>query len=150
MVYTKVFPNQKARRHGLFHPYFENVVNEIMNTSLSELVNSDFTTSTPAANVKETNESFSIDLAVPGLTKKEINIKLEKDNLIVQSIRESKEDITYKRKEFDYDKFKRSFKLPDTIDRTKISASFKNGILSINLAKREEAIDKGPLDIKIG
>ena len=89
----------------------------------------------------ENSDNLKIEVAAPGLTKKDININVEKDILTISAEREikHKEGETYSRKEFSYDNFKRTFQLPDTIDATNIKAIFKNGILEITLAKKEEA-----------
>ncbi len=97
---------------------------------------------TPAVNIAETEHNFEIALAIPGLTRTDINIELDNDQLTVASVKkEEKEEVVkkYSRKEFSYASFKRVFNLPETIETTKIEASFENGILEITLPKKEEA-----------
>ncbi|KAA1247878.1 Hsp20/alpha crystallin family protein [Aquimarina sp. RZ0] len=97
---------------------------------------------TPAVNIKETDDSFTIDLAAPGLTKEDFVIELDTNVLLISSevskeIKEERE--TYTRKEFGYSTFKRSFTLPDTVKTVDILASYDNGVLSVKLPKKEEA-----------
>ena len=95
----------------------------------------------PAVNIKDTEEEFVIEVAAPGRTRDSFNIELNNDRLIVSSIEknEIEENIRFTRKEFDYSTFKRIFRLPETIDNSKINASYKDGVLLITLPKKEEA-----------
>jgi HSP20 family protein len=98
--------------------------------------------SVPAVNIMEDNDEYSIEIAAPGLSKKDFNIDLENKVLTISSERENKfEDSEGKtcRREFSYSSFRRSFSLPDSIDTEKIKASHKDGILYVSLPKREEA-----------
>ena len=97
---------------------------------------------TPAVNIKETEDDFTIALAAPGLTKEDFGIELDADVLTISSEikKESKEEKEgYTRREFNYSTFKRSFTLPDTVNSADIIASYDNGILSLRLPKKEEA-----------
>ncbi len=96
----------------------------------------------PSANIRETENSFVLDLAVPGLNKEDFKINLDSNVLTVSSdVREENEEANekYTRREFYYNSFCRSFTLPKTIDLDNIKADYKEGILSVNLPKREEA-----------
>ena len=101
-------------------------------------------TSIPAVNIQETDDHFKVEVAAPGKTKEDFNIELDNDVLTISS-EEKKESETsekngrYTRKEFSYSTFKRAFGLPDSVNSEKISASYKDGVLAIELPKREEA-----------
>ncbi|MBW1764954.1 MAG: Hsp20/alpha crystallin family protein [Deltaproteobacteria bacterium] len=98
--------------------------------------------SVPAVNIMEDDDGYSIEVAAPGLGKKDFNINLENDVLTISSERENEveeNESTTRRREFSYNSFKRSFTLPDSIDTEKIKASHKDGILYVALPKREEA-----------
>ena len=96
----------------------------------------------PAMNVKETKDTFEIELAVPGFTKKEIEVTLEEDYLELRAEKSKevvKEDEDYTRKEFSFNYFNRRMLLPLSINREKeVIAAYKNGILTLKLAKMED------------
>ena len=98
--------------------------------------------SLPAVNVLENDNDYVVEVAAPGLEKKDFRINLENDCLTISSEKENKSEErndNYSRKEFSCNSFSRSFNLPDTVDIDKISASHKNGILYISIPKKEEA-----------
>lgn len=99
--------------------------------------------SLPAVNIRETNDAFALELAAPGMKKEDFKIDLDQRVLTVSAERkeEKKEekDGKYTRREFSYHSFRRSFTLPLSADPEKISASYKDGVLHIEVAKKEEA-----------
>ncbi|MFO7575852.1 MAG: Hsp20/alpha crystallin family protein [Bacteroidales bacterium] len=95
----------------------------------------------PAVNIKEDEKKYSLELAVPGIDKKDIKIEVNEDILTVsmeQKQENEEEGSGYKRREFSYSSFCRSFYLPDDTNREKIDASYKDGILTVDLHKTEE------------
>jgi HSP20 family protein len=100
----------------------------------------------PAMNVKENKKDFELELAVPGFSKDEIEISIEDDILHIcgeKTTEDMKEEENYARKEFSYNKFDRKLQLPTTVNMTKkVKATFKDGILHLNLVKKE--VDKIP------
>jgi HSP20 family protein len=109
--------------------------------------------SMPAVNVVENNDNFRIDVAAPGLDKKDFKIDLDNNVLTISSEKEeqheSQEEGKFMRREFSYSRFNRSFSLPNSVDAEKIKANHKDGILSIVIPKREEAKQKPPKQIAI-
>jgi len=108
--------------------------------------------SLPAVNIIEEKDKYILELAVPGINKEDIDIKLEDKELIISSNTEKKdEDIeeNFVKVEYNYDSFKRVFTIPDTVDTKSIDAKYKNGVLSLTLKKKDEAIKKGPISIKV-
>lgn len=106
----------------------------------------------PAVNIYENNDEFRLDLAAPGLKKENFKINLDNNFLTISSeVQSSNEDknTTCNRREFSYGSFQRTFTLPDTVDTEKISASYEDGVLSIHLAKKDEAKPKPVREIKI-
>ena len=106
----------------------------------------------PAVNVLENKEGFKIEVAVPGLEKSDFKLKLEKNQLTISAQKEQKEEETnekYSRREFKYSSFQRTFTLPNSVDGEKITASYADGILKVELPKREEAIEKPLREIEI-
>lgn len=108
----------------------------------------------PSVNIMDTENSFEIEVAAPGMTKKDFKIELNNNILTISSENEdSKEDRdeNYTRKEFSYQSFLRSFRLPENkVDGNKINAKYKNGILFVSLPKKEEAKLKPVRMIEIG
>ncbi len=99
------------------------------------------TTNTPAVNIKETADDFTLEVAAPGKVKEDFILALDHDVLTI-STEEKEEKVEtkdkYTRKEFSFSSFKRSFKLPQTINKEEINATYTNGILYVALPKREE------------
>ncbi len=126
---------------------------------LSNLFDDDFfpvlsnrTSSMPAINIKEDDKSFTIELAIPGMDKKDLKIDISDDMLTISS--ENKNEVEeekdgYKRKEFSFSSFCRSFFIPENVNRDKIGASYKDGILTVELPKQEEDKNKITKQIKI-
>ena len=107
---------------------------------------------TPAVNITEKNNAFFIELVAPGKDKNDFDVALENDTLTISTTSEkesSEENALFMRKEFDYASFQRSFRIPETIDIKNIKANYKNGLLSIELPKRKEAIVEPKKQIKI-
>ena len=97
----------------------------------------------PAMNVKEHDKDFEIEFAAPGFSKKDFEVTIV-DNILHVSgekkseVEEKEED--YTRKEFSYNSFKRSLSLPKSVNADQdIKAIYKDGILKLNLKKKEEA-----------
>ena len=97
--------------------------------------------SVPPHNIMETDNDFQIEFSVPGSNKKDFEIEVENDNI---KIIKKKEDLdtanNYSRQEFNYSFFEKSFYLPESIDQSKISSKYDNGILRISLPKKSEVI----------
>jgi HSP20 family protein len=95
--------------------------------------------SSPAVNIFETEQSFKIEIAAPGLEKEDFKIDLKNEYLMVYSEKKDKKEEKEKgkvvRSEFRYSSFQRSFALPNGIDVNAINAMHKNGILTIELPK---------------
>ena len=132
---------------------FTNLLDDVFNRSISDLVGSDFAVTTPSVNVSEDNENVVLEVAAPGLDKKDFNITVEKDQLIISATKEAqaedKEEGKWTRKEFNYQSFKRSFHLSDKIETDKIEAEYNNGILKLVLPKKAEAKPNAPATIDI-
>jgi len=99
----------------------------------------------PAVDVKETDNSFVLTTDIPGLTKKDIKVNVANGKLSISGERTyetDQENDNYHYRERRFGTFDRSFKLPDTVDEEKISASFKNGILNVALPKNANILPK--------
>jgi len=135
LVKVQPFPTTKFLTNGFFDEFF--------NRNIGEFMGSDIQTSNPAVNVTETPEAFQVELAAPGYNKQDITLNIEDSHLRVSAKREAKSEESEKgrflRREFRYESFSRSFKLPNTVNQDSISAVYENGILNIVLPKKEDA-----------
>ncbi len=133
---------------SLFDRFFENDWFDWANRNFS-----DTNTTLPSVNIKESAEDFEVEVAAPGLGKKDFNIELSHDLLTISSEKkvdkETKKGQQFSRREFSYQSFSRSFTLPNTADSEKIEAKYENGILRIVIPKKEEAKPKPPRQISI-
>ncbi|TRZ42778.1 Hsp20/alpha crystallin family protein [Robertkochia solimangrovi] len=109
----------------------------------------------PAVNIKERDGGFELELAAPGLKKENFNIEVDKNLLTISSEvkkenEANSEDGKYSRKEFSFSSFSRSFTLPETVNSDKINASYEDGVLKLDIPKKEEALPKPKRMIEIG
>ena len=121
---------------------FPSLMNEFFNDDLRmNLFNRRH--SVPSVNSVENNDSFEIDLAVPGMKKDDFTIELN-DKILVISSDNSNYDQNERTRlnEFNYSSFQRSFRVPESVELDKIKANYKNGILKIKLPKRKDSITK--------
>jgi HSP20 family protein len=108
--------------------------------------------SMPAVNIREDEKRFFLDLAVPGIDRKDLKIEINENVLLISS--ETKNDSEenkngFKRKEFSYSSFSRSFQVPENVSQEKIEATYKDGILNVILPKVEEEKNKISRQVKI-
>jgi len=99
----------------------------------------------PAVDVRETDSEYVMEVELPGLTEKDVEVKLEKSLLTISSNKEqSKEEKKngYVMRERRQSRFSRSFVLPEGIDSEKIVAEFKNGVLNLTFPKAPAAKPK--------
>jgi len=104
----------------------------------------------PPVNIVEKTDAYHIELAAPGMEKADFNIKLDGKLLTISSEKKTEkneENEKMIRKEFSYKSFKRSFTVDEKIDGTNITAKYENGILKLELPKKEEV--KNAKDITI-
>ncbi len=133
-------------------PAFSNLLENFFGRDLSDFVGRDFAATVPAVNVVETPEAYTVEVAAPGLKKEHFQINLHNNLLTIASKVERSAEETkgkYTRKEFGYTSFQRSFTLPNTIDAERIEAAYKDGILHVQLPKRDEAKERPARQITI-
>ena len=110
------------------------------------------TNNLPAVNIREDEKAFYLELAIPGINKNDVKIELKDDMLTISAEqKEEKEEKNegYSRKEFSYSSFCRSFYLPEDTDAEKINASYRDGILGIEIPKKEEEKKIKSREVKI-
>jgi HSP20 family protein len=132
-------------------PFFPSLIDDFINTDWNLKVPS-FSSTVPAVNIKELDSQFEIELAVPGMKKDDFEIEVE-DGVVSISSTQEEEQVNEKgkftRREFSYSSFRRSFTLPDSVDPTKIDATYKEGVLLVLLPKHKEAQPQPKKLIKI-
>ena len=94
---------------------------------------------TPMADIRETADGYAIDIDLPGLTEKDVEITLEGLHLTIKGERKATSETQYTRRERGFGYFERIFRLPDDVDNARIEAKAKNGVLTLTLPKSEAA-----------
>lgn len=92
--------------------------------------------------VAETNDSYIVTAAIPGVAPEDVNIEIDDDVLTISGEferRGQQEDAQYIRQELRYGSFKRSLRLPPTVDAEHAEAKFEHGMLNLVLPKKPEA-----------
>ncbi len=117
---------------------------DLANSSASDVADREFVASRPSANVIEFDDRFELLIAAPGVSKKDITIEAKDGTLLISATpQEGKENnVMYRKFEFDYSSFTRSFKLGKLVEIDAIGANMKNGVLTVTLPKREKAEEK--------
>ena len=111
-----------------------------------------FFSEVPAVNIKEDDKVFSLELAAPGMSKKDFRINVEDSNLIISCEKEEEtkeEKENYTRREYSYNNFRRTFAIPANVLADKIEAKYDNGVLKLVIPKIEET-KKPATEIRIG
>ncbi len=101
---------------------------------------------TPSVDISESRSSYVMEVELPGLTEKDVDVKIEKNRLIISSLQNEKKDTdsdAEKESEFllrerGRQSFFRTFILPKDADQGKVEATFSNGILTVNIRKKPE------------
>ena len=143
----------------LWNPFeeFENLLdryNKSGGKNLSKQYGTDlsFADWAPSVDIEEAEDKYVIKADLPGVDKKDINVKLENGVLSIrgekQTEKETGKDTKQHRTERFYGTFARSFTLPEAVKADKVDASYKDGVLLLAIPKAEEAKPKS-IDIKV-
>lgn len=136
---TLVKFNPEKRNNASLLPGFNDVIDSIFNdTFFSDRM----TTRVPAANISESEDHFHVELAAPGLKKEDFKLNLERNVLNISVEQRSEQENNqknYSKREYSYSSWVRSFTLPDSANAEQINAAYTDGVLKIDIAKREEA-----------
>lgn len=123
--------------------WFPSIFNELFDNDFPGFVPAKQFAS-PAVNVIENEKEYQIELAAPGVAKGDFNIRLEDDNELSITLERKgagkDEKKNYLRREFSYASYQRSFIIPEDVEIEKIAASMNDGVLSINLPKKEVSV----------
>ena len=123
-------------------PFFPSLVDEFVNKDWNIELPS-LSTTLPAVNIIEKEKEYKIELAVPGMRKDHFEIEMEEGILSISANRDEEktsEKGKFTRREFSYNRFRRSFTIPESVDPAKIDANYAKGVLFISLPKRKEAL----------
>ena len=130
--------------------------NNFFNRELQDWANTGFSAENatlPAVNILEDENKIQIEVAAPGMKKEDFKIDLNHNRLTVSAETEEEKNESgerYSRKEFNYRSFRRQFNIPvETINGDQVQATYKDGILSLTLPKREELKPKPARTIEI-
>ncbi|GAB4197296.1 MAG: Hsp20/alpha crystallin family protein [Thermoflexibacter sp.] len=146
-----------VRKPQVDFPAFGSLIDQFFNNEFFDWSNRNFSvtnTTLPAVNIKEDNDKFQVEVAAPGLKKEDFKVEVNHNVLSISSEKreektEGQEGGTYTRREFSYQSFVRSFSLPESVDADKIEASYNDGVLVLNIPKKEEAKPKPARVIQI-
>jgi HSP20 family protein len=128
---------------------FPSLLSDVLSTSLIDKVfdlDSDFFPTrlginVPTANITETAKEFKLELAAPGLERKDFNVEVENHMLKISAEKEEEKkekDGEYSRREYSFNSFSRSFTLPESIKEGDIDAKDENGVLKVLIPKVNE------------
>jgi len=127
-------------------PKFPNVVEKFLGRKISDEASSDQEISVvPSVNIANADKAFEVNVALPGIDKKDVKIEVQNGCLIVSSEKQyenEEKNKNWMRREYGYASFQRMFQLPEGADHDKIQAEIKNGVLSITVAKKAGYIEK--------
>jgi HSP20 family protein len=129
---------------GMFDPFFKK--------EMGDWFGKEFVDTIPGVNITETNSAYHVELAAPGLKKDDFTIKVDGDIITISSEKETetkKEDKEYSRREYNYSSFSRSFNLPEYVNQDKIMATYVDGVLKVDLPKKEVTENSATKKIKV-
>ena len=134
---TRSLSKRIERMPSLFEDFFNKPLLDLFDGGFSSRLKN-----VPAVNITERKDDYLVSMAAPGLKKEDFKIDVEGNLLTISSEteeqKEEKEE-RYTRQEYSYSSFERSFTLPDDINKDKIDAHYKDGVLELILPKKEEA-----------
>ena len=142
-----LFPVMRTNNNWL-----DNAFNDLFSDSALSRMNS----TAPAVNVKDTENAYVMEVAVPGIKKEFCRVNIDDDGnleIAIENKLEHKEENKkehYLRREFSYSNYQQSYILPEDVDREKISAKVLNGVLEIELPKVVKSEQKVQRKIEIG
>jgi len=137
MTLVKFNGNQNGKK-GLI-PSMNNVFDSIFTDGFFNETNARMV---PAVNISEGVDHFQIELAAPGLNKKDFKVGVDRNLLSISVDKQEEsqqEESRFTRREFSYHSFVRTFSLPETADQNAIQAKYEDGLLRVTVAKKEEA-----------
>lgn len=140
-----IIPWKRREAMTPFRTDFEELWNRFFDTNggsfASRLPEAFQRSSFPAMNVAETEDRFCVTLDAPGLEEKDFHVEVMGNQLLISGERkweEEKKDKEFHSVESQFGRFERSFTLPDGVDRDNVMATYKKGVLTIEIGKKEK------------
>jgi HSP20 family protein len=106
----------------------------------------------PSVNVSETAKEYTLELAAPGLTRKDFNLEVENHSLCISAEKEEEKkekEGDYTRREYSFNSFSRTFTLPENVKENEIDAKYENGVLKVVVPKMKETAVKATRKITV-
>jgi len=120
-------------------PKFPNIIERFFGKNITRDNSGDVEVATvPSVNISDANKAFEVNVALPGLDKKDVKVEIQNNCLVISSEKQYENEEKNKnwiRKEYGYASFQRIFQLPEEADPDKVHAEMKNGVLTIKVAK---------------
>ncbi|MDF2456817.1 MAG: Hsp20/alpha crystallin family protein [Cytophagaceae bacterium] len=135
--WNKPAANGQVSRAVYQHP-FSGVLENVFGNDLFQKEHASFV---PAVNIAESESAYQLELSAPGFNKTDFKIALEKRTLVVSGKHAEEKEVKeqkFSRKEFNYGAFQRVFKLPENANESAIAATYENGILKLEIPKKEQ------------
>lgn len=140
-------------KNNLSNPATQSTFSDFFNDFFNDsLMSRDYFKSVPAVNISERPNDYLIEMAAPGFGKEDFKLNVDNDVLTISAEKKNEkkdENSRFTRKEFQYSSFSRTFTMPEHVEADKIDASYKEGVLTLTLPKKEEAKVKPVREIKI-
>ncbi|MDR2767767.1 MAG: Hsp20/alpha crystallin family protein [Treponema sp.] len=140
-------PTSIGKAMSDFNRYLEN----FFDSPLGPFTGDSLTNTLPLVDVQEKEDAYLIEADLPGFDGKGVQVHVDNGALTIESVNEEEkkeeQEANYLRRERSRISFKRSFKLPDNADTGQVNAVFKNGVLSLEIRKCEEAAKKRIIQI---
>lgn len=127
-------------------------MDDFFNDRMDRMIETRIGTNLPAVNVLDEEDRFELQVAAPGLKKKDFEVNVDNGILSISAERKEEkkeEEDNYTRREFSYTSFQRQFTLPENVKEEDIKAEYEEGILKINIPKQEMELKKKPKQIEI-
>lgn len=131
---------EKIQKKSMLPATHWNFNDRFLRDSLADFWNVNLIETVPAVNIVEHKDNFNIEMAAPGMKKEDFKIEVEGDQMTISSEKETEkkeEEKNFWKKEYSYSSFSRSFTLPENANSDKVAATYKDGLLTLSIPKKE-------------
>lgn len=142
-----------------FNSNFPSLIDEFFGRDMDQIFNlsgplSRVGSNVPAVNIREDDDKYSLEVAAPGMRREDFKVVLEDGVLTVSTEHKQENEAKdgkgqYTKREFSYHSFSRSFRLPASCEQEHIQARYADGVLHLEIPKKEEVKRKAPRQIQI-